>query len=168
MTDADLAPLATLTSLTYLNANGSRQWGANRGITDKGLKHLEGLTSLEFLGLFGYFNLTHKGYNPLFKNLKNLNKLEMGFNWPLKGKDIEIPTSLVHLDMMESFQLEDIAVINLKGKKRLKTLNLFYCMALTDKSLESLQGLPELEYLNLGCIGALTDEGLTNLHRAEA
>ena len=144
LTDADLAPLAPLTLLTYLNLNGSRVWSANRNITDAGMKHLEGMNKLEFLGLFGYFSLTAKGYNPLFANLTKLERLEMGFNWPLKGGEIEIPTSLEHLDMMESFQLEDIAVINLKSKGRLKTLNLFYCMALTDKSLESLKDLPDL------------------------
>ena len=32
-------------------------------------------------------------------------KLEMEFNWPLKGHNIELPTSMDHLDMMESFQL---------------------------------------------------------------
>ena len=44
--DDDLAPVAKLTSLTHLNVNGSRQWSANRNLTDKGLKHLESLESL--------------------------------------------------------------------------------------------------------------------------
>jgi F-box and leucine-rich repeat protein 14 len=164
--DADLAPLARLTSLTYLNLNGSRQWSANKVLTDKGLKHIEGLTSLEFLGLFGHFNLTAKGYNPLFKKLGKLKTLEMGFNWPLKGGEIQLPTMLEEIDMMESFQLTDAAIVNLdlKVKQRLRTLNLFYCLELTDKSLEALRDLPDLQSLNIGCIAALTDDGLENLH----
>ena len=73
--DADLVPLSALTSLRYLNINGSRQWSANRNLTDQGLKQLEKLESLEFLGLFGYFSLTANGYNRLFENLKNLENL---------------------------------------------------------------------------------------------
>lgn len=163
ISDADFEPLARLKNLKYLNANGSRNYHANSGLTNAGLKHLEGMTSLQFLGLFGHFKVNAEGYNPLFKNLKQLEKLEMGFNWPLKGEDVEIPTSVVHLDLMESFQLRDDAVVNLKNKTGLRTLNLFYCLELTDKSLESLRNLPKLEYLNLGCIRALTDNGLTNL-----
>ena len=163
LTDADFAPLATLTNLKYLNANGSRNYHANVGLTNAGLKHLEGMTSLEFLGLFGHFKVDAKGYNPLFAKLKRLEKLDLGFNWPLKGNEIEIPTTVVHLDLMESFQLRDDAIINLKNKMGLRTLNLFYCLELTDKSLESLRDLPHLEYLNLGCIRALTNDGLKNL-----
>ncbi len=163
ITDADLAPLATLTKLKYLNANGSRNYHSNGGLSNKGLKHLEELKSLEFLGLFGHHKLNAKGYNPLFSKLSRLKKLEMGFNWPLKGKDVEIPTSVVDLDLMESFQLQDAAVINLKNKRGLRTLNLFYCLELTDKSLEALQDLPQLESLNLGCIKGLTNEGLRSL-----
>tara|TARA_B110000495_G_scaffold158879_1_gene142849 strand:+ start:8616 stop:10112 length:1497 start_codon:yes stop_codon:yes gene_type:complete len=163
ITDADLAPLATLTTLKYLNANGSRNYHANVGLSNAGLKHLEGMTSLEFLGLFGHFKVDAKGYNPLFAKLKRLKKLDLGFNWPLKGEEIEIPISVVHLDLKESFQLRDDAIINLKNKSALRTLNLFYCLELTDKSLESLRDLPQLEYMNLGCIGAMTNEGLKNL-----
>ncbi|MDG2222546.1 MAG: hypothetical protein P8L85_14300, partial [Rubripirellula sp.] len=89
--DADLAPLAALTALTHLNLNGSRNWGANKNLTDAGLKHLESLTALEFLGLFGHFKLTAEGYNPLFSKLNSLKTLEMGCNWPLKGGEIQLP-----------------------------------------------------------------------------
>ena len=163
LTDADLAPLATLTDLKYLNINGSRNYHANVGLSNAGLKHLEGMTSLEFLGLFGHFKVNAKGYNPLFAKLKRLKRLEVGFNWPLKGEEIEIPASVVHLDLKESFQIRDAVVINLKNKQGLRTLNLFYCLELTDKSLESLQELPDMEHLNLGCIKALTNDGLKNL-----
>ncbi|MCP4778277.1 MAG: hypothetical protein GY880_29020, partial [Planctomycetaceae bacterium] len=163
ITDADLKELAPLTMLTYLNANGSRNYHSNGGLTNEGIKHLEKMTSLEFLGLFGHHKLRAEGYNPLFIKLTRLKKLEMGFNWPLKGKDIELPTSVVDLDLMESFQLQDDAIVNLKNKQGLRTLNLFYCLELTDKSLESLQDLPRLESLNLGCIKGLTNEGLKNL-----
>ncbi|MDB4396614.1 hypothetical protein N9003_02065, partial [bacterium] len=163
ITDADLAALAPLTKLKYLNANGSRNYHSNGGLTNDGLKHLEGMTSLEFLGLFGHHKLKANGYNSLFRKLIRLQKLEMGFNWPLKGKDIEIPTSVVNLDLMESFQLQDDAVINLKNKRGLRNLNLFYCLELTDKSLDSLRDLPQLESLNLGCIKGLTNAGLKSL-----
>ena len=66
LTDADLAALAPLTSLVSLNANGSRNYHANGGVTNAGLKHLEGMTSLGSLGLFGYHSLRPTGYNLLF------------------------------------------------------------------------------------------------------
>ena len=135
ITDKDLAPLSALTSLRHLNLNGSRQWSANRNLTDKGLKHLELLVDLEFLGLFGHFTLTADGYNPLFRKLVKLRTLEMGFNWPLKGGRLRLPDSLENLDMMESFQLSDASVITLQEKKRLKTLNLKSCLEMTDSSL---------------------------------
>lgn len=163
LTDADLAPLAPLVNLKSLNANGSRNYHANVGLSNAGLKHLKGMTSLEYLGLFGHFKVNAKGYNPLFAELKQLKKLDLGFNWPLKGEDVQLPPSVVHLDLKESFQLVDAVVINLKHKDRLRTLNLFYCLELTDKSLESLKGLSELEHLNVGCIAALTNDGLKHL-----
>ena len=161
--DVDLKPLAALTSLRTLNLNGSRNWGRNKTLTDAGLKHLESLIELEFLGLFGHYQLTAKGYNPLFEKLTKLKTLEMGFNWPLKGTEIKLPDTLSSLDLMESFQLTDAGVLNLRETHRLKKLNLFYCLELTDKSLTRLRDMPQLRWLNLGCIAALTDEGLQNL-----
>ncbi|MCP4096600.1 MAG: hypothetical protein GY748_10200, partial [Planctomycetaceae bacterium] len=49
ITDDDLEELAPLTMLTYLNANGSRNYHSNGGLTNEGIKHLEKMTSLEFL-----------------------------------------------------------------------------------------------------------------------
>ena len=98
--DADLKELSPLTSLTYLNANGSRNYHSNNGLTNDGLRHLENMVSLEFLGLFGHHKLNARGYNPLFSKLNRLKKLEMGFNWPLKGKEIAIPDSVVYLDLI--------------------------------------------------------------------
>jgi len=163
VSDNDLVEVGGLTSLVHLKINGSRSYRFNNRVTDKGLKHLEGLTSLEYLGLYGHTQISGKGYGDLCRNLKKLKSLEMGFNWPLKGNDLDLPGTLEHLNMMESFQLQDAAVINLKNKTRLKRLNLYYCLELTDKSLESLKDLPGLESLNIGSIRALTDEGMMSL-----
>ncbi len=112
ISDENLKSLASLKELTYLNLNGSRNWGANKTLTDQGLSHLAGLNQLEFLGLFGHFNLTAEGYTKLLGGMPKLKKLEMGFNWPLHGEALYLPESLEDLNLMESFQLHDAAVLN--------------------------------------------------------
>ena len=158
--DDNLRNLAPLKELRFLNLNGSRNWGANKALTDEGLAHLEGLSKLEFLGLFGHFNLTESAYNSLFKNLVSLKRLEMGFNWPLKGTGLAVPESLEELNLMESFQLKDQAVQNLTRHHGLKKLNLFYCLELTNQCLQPVRTMKGLESLHLGSIAGLSDEAL--------
>ena len=150
---------SSLTKLTHLNLNQSRNYHDNK-LSDKGIKHLETLTNLEFLGLYGGHDITDEGYTQLFKKLKKLKYLEMGFNWKHKGKELELPEGLVHLDLADSFNLLDDAIVNIKNKQTLRFLNLFYCLVLTDKTLEALRDLNKLEDLNVGGIRSLTDEGL--------
>ena len=65
-----------------------------------------------------------------------------------------LPPNLVHLDLHESKRLVDAAIVNLRNKHGLRTLNLFQCLVLTDRALEALAGLAQLEWFAAGSIRA--------------
>ncbi|NVM56728.1 MAG: hypothetical protein HWN51_01215 [Desulfobacterales bacterium] len=62
--DKDLACLANLTRLKKL-------WLSGAGISDEGIKHLSGLTNLEYLSIVGQCRITDVG----LKHLANMQKL---------------------------------------------------------------------------------------------
>ena len=160
--DTGFANLKGLDKLTHLNANQSRNWHGNKGMSYKGIKNLEHMTNLKSLALYGIFALKDEDYNKLFSKLTKLEYLEIGFNWPLKGTDLNLPNGLVSLDMRESWNLLDDSLVRM-DKSNLNSLNLYDCHSLTDKTLISLKGLKTIKHLDVTGARALTDRGVQGL-----
>ena len=132
-------------------------------LKDQHMAKIAELHSLEELRLYGCHKITDKGFNRLFAGLDQLHTLELAFCWWHQGHELRLPPNLVHLDLHESKRLVDDAIIAIRNKQGLRTLNLFQCLVLTDRSLDALKGLTELEWLDVGSIRALTDAGLAHV-----
>lgn len=144
---------------------GLRELNLNNcaAIKDQHLRPLGKLANLEVLRLYGCHKITDKGFNRLFAQLDQLHTLELAFCWWHEGHKLMLPPNLVHLDLHESKRLVDDAIIAIRNKQGLRTLNLFQCLELTDRSLKALRGLADLRWLDVGSIRALTDAGLGHI-----
>ncbi|MFT5465320.1 MAG: F-box/leucine-rich repeat protein 14 [Verrucomicrobiales bacterium] len=129
----------------------------------KGVVHLEEMTKLESLNLYGCVGIEDKEANSLFSKLTNLQRLNMGFCWWHIGDGLVFPESLTDLNLVESKRLSDAAFVEFPCRDSLLRLNLFQCLELTDQAVASFADLTQLESLNLGCIRALTNEALKSI-----
>lgn len=143
---------------------------SNTKITDAGLEHLKGLTSLQTLYLTNT-QVTDAG----LVHLKGLTSLQ-GLN--LYGTRVT-DAGLVHLKGMTRLktlnldltQVTDAGLVHLKGMTSLKTLSL-YLPQVTDAGLVHLKGLTKLQVLNLSRTqvtnaGLVHLKGLPNLKRLD-
>ena len=160
--DAGFSNLQGLAKLTRFNANHSRNWHANKGISYEGVQSIEHMQNLEFLGLYGIFSLKQEEYNQLFAKLPELTELELGFNWQLKGDNLNFPDGLTSLDMRESWALLDDSIVRM-DKSQLLHLNLYDCHAITDKTLLAMSNARQLQTFILTGAAAVTDEGVRAL-----
>jgi hypothetical protein len=131
----------------------------SRSITDEGLVHLKGLKSLVYLGLT-YAQVTDEGLVHL-KELKNLESLR------LRGTKIT-DSGLVHLQGLQNLkslslpdQITEAGLQHLQGHTNLKLVSL--PDQITDAGLAYLQGMTNLEGLNLAGKEEVTDAGLQHL-----
>jgi hypothetical protein len=159
-------------------------------ITDAGLVHLKGLTTLQELNLLFVTRVTDAGLVHL-KGLTNLQELNLsgtkvtdGGLMHLKGlgklQSLSLPNQitdagLVHLKRMSKLgtlnlggtPISDAGLEHLKGLTKLQTLYLGNTL-ITDSGLVHLKGLTNLQTLNLGGTeisdaGLMHLKGLTNL-----
>ncbi|MFT6241748.1 MAG: Leucine-rich repeat (LRR) protein [Akkermansiaceae bacterium] len=158
LTDEGLAGLAGFTELRSLDLNG-------HGALKMGLEPLSGLTKLETLNVYGCHGLLDEAFIAIFKNLKNLKDLNMGFCWWHKGEGLVFPASVENLYLVESKQLTDAAFEKFPCRDNVVHVNLFQCLPMTDRGIIALGRMPKLETLNVGCIRALTDASLRSIGR---
>lgn len=149
--------LQVLRDLRVLNLNNCV------ALKDQHMGAIGELHNLEELRLYGCHKITDKGFNRLFAGLAKVHTLELAFCWWHQGHKLQLPPNLVHLDLHESKRLVDDAILAIRNKQGLRTLNLFQCLVLTDRSLEALAGLTKLEWLDVGSIRALSDAGLAHV-----
>ncbi len=167
VTDAELAHLAGLTKLSYLNigdraydcTGGSTPLGAAR-VTDAGMPYLKGLTKIGFLDLNGT-QVSGAG----LAHLAGLTKLET-----LCLGDTQVTDAgLAHVEGMtklKGLELGGTAVTD-AGLVHLKALNDLAFLGLrgtqvTDEGLAHLEGLTNLSMLDLSDT-PITDAGLAHL-----
>jgi len=153
VTDAGLADLEGLTSLTFLDLDHAR-------VTDAGLVHLEGLTKLELLGLTATL-ITDGG----LVHLNGLTNLEWLFLRETRIADgglgnLKGLTNLEWLDVSRTL-VTDAGMPHLKGLTKLHFLGLMDTQV-TDVGLVHLKGLTNLSELRLGGT-QVSDAGLTHL-----
>ena len=129
--------LAKHTRLRVLNLTRCKQ------ITDAGLVHLKGLTTLEELDLWSCDQITDAG----LAHLKGLSNLKV-------------------LSLWDCDQITDAGLVHLKGLTTLKWLILNGCKQITDAGLVHLKGLTTLESLYLYRCDKITDAAVSKLEKA--
>jgi Leucine-rich repeat (LRR) protein len=134
-------------------------------VTDKGMRHLKEVKSLQSLNLQNANGVTDKGLNEL-KELTNLRELNLS-GTGITGKGLEYLSGLKELRTLDLrwTDLTDASLKPLAEQKRLQVLNLI-CEQVTDEGLKHLSGLKDLETLNLRATG-VTDEGMKTLQKLE-
>jgi Leucine-rich repeat (LRR) protein len=134
-------------------------------VTDKGMRHLKELKSLQSLYLQFANGVTDKGLNEL-KGLTNLRELNLR-GTGITGKGLEYLSGLKELRTLDLSldSLTDDSLKHLAELKRLTVLNLG-SEQITDEGLKHLCGLKDLETLNLRSTG-VTDEGMKTLQKLE-
>jgi Leucine-rich repeat (LRR) protein len=149
--DADLAVLAGLKGLTYLDLGGT-------GVSDAALTHLQGLDSLTWLSLSGT-----QVRGPGLARLAGLSRLTYLELKDAGGALEDLPAlpELRELHLSGS-KLNDTAMKRLKGLSRLETLSLG-STAVTDRGLALLADLKELRTLFVGGTRGVTDQGIARL-----
>jgi hypothetical protein len=110
-------------------------------VTDIGLKHIEGLTNLQYLNLFGCSRITDAG----LEHLKRMTNLE-------------------ELNLLECGHITDGGLKHVREMTRLKTLRLRGTQV-TDAGLEHFRGLTDLQTLSLTGTH-VTDAGVKDLQAA--
>jgi RNA polymerase sigma factor (sigma-70 family) len=179
--DGNLEGFHNLTSLQWLNLTGTPGTDVT-GVTDAGMKELDGLKNLQWL----YLNLTQVSDTGL-KELKDLPSLQTlnltgckkvtgsGLNGLKSLRSLYLPHAgltdaglacLKDFENLESLdlgntQVTDVVMNQLKGLKNLKSLVL-WSTRVTDAGLKDLIDLPSLRRLALP--QGVTDEGLKHLH----
>lgn len=108
-TDANLEHLKDMPHLMLLSLGGTAQSGLTiRGnevvegaspLTDKGLKHLEGLSELASVRLWGCTNVTDEGVKHL-QGLENLTWLRLGYS-PISDAGIDSICHMSHLEKLD-------------------------------------------------------------------
>ena len=154
--DVGLTHLASLTKLRKLYAHGIP------GITDAGLKHLQGMQDLELLTLGGG-GITDAGIKQLVRH-ENLNRLELN-NTGITDTGLEQLTKLRHLNLLtlHATSITDAGLKHIADLKNLQQLFINYNPQLTDKGIAHLQAMHSLTELRLGSTG-ITDAGLKYLY----
>ncbi len=169
ISDEQLGGLAYLASLTSLHRLELRVCEL---VTDAGLAHLKGLTSLQDLDL-SCTAVTDAGLVHL-TGLTSLQDLDL---WSTAVTDAGLAhlkglTSLHRLDLSWCELVTDAGLAHLKGLTSLQDLSLGGT-AVTDAGLAYLMGLTSLHRLDLSCCELVTDaglahlKGLTSLHRLD-
>jgi hypothetical protein len=158
LTDAGVAELSPLVRLEQLHIYGCE------GVTDRGMKHLASLKSLEGLYLnrcaVSGVGLAH------LKGLSRLSTVGMGGLGAHGGSDwvtdagLEVVANLQGLSELHLFfcaSLTDAGVAHLKNLGNLRILNLNLCYDITDAGIRELAGLTRLEGLALMSTGVGAD-----------
>ena len=158
VTDGDLAQLAALPNLTYLDLSLTR-------ITDRGMQLLKNAPAIVELKLYYAEQVTDEGMSAVkgWKHLKRVN---------LRGTKVT-DTTLEHLSGIETLESIDIgfAQVTDVGLDHLTTLPNLKALTvggnkLTDVGLQALRHLPTLTYLDIS--GAQrTDSGLWSVSLTE-
>lgn len=150
--DDDLARVAGLVSLKFLDLKGTRVTGA-------GMKHLRGLRALE---VFRTKDMTEAdAAAPWLGRLTNLRTLELAGDFEHKRlTDAGLAhlaglTRLTELDVSEHL-LTDAGLVHLAGLTELEVLNLSDNEGIVGPGLEHLKHLPKLRRLDLGSTGLTT------------
>jgi Leucine-rich repeat (LRR) protein len=157
-TDASLAQLARLTSLTALYLDDSSR------ISDAGLAHLKNLRSLEYIDLEGATSISDVG----IAHLKGLTSLKYLFFSSATGIGDDGLGQLKNLKKLERLELDstskvtDAGVAHLEKLENLESINLSSASKVTDACVESLAKLTRLRGLDLNA-KSLTDQGLNRL-----
>jgi hypothetical protein len=131
------------------------------GITDAGLKHLEGLRQLKVLHLDGDTGITDAGLQYL-EGLTELQGLDLE-NTGISDTGLQRLEGLPQLQGLDlgGTQITDGGVLHLEGLTRLQRLGLSGT-EITDMGLKRLKGLNQLEWIYLGHT-EITDAGLQYL-----
>ena len=155
--DADLAPLAQLTTLEHLHGDECHQ------VTDAGLMHLRGLTNLKSLSLESA-PITAEGLAAL-RDMGRLESLDLSRSAVSDLAPIRHLTGLKTL-RLDSTPMDDAGLAPIASLTRLESLTLARTRV-TDAGLEHLRGLSALSTLNLrelsvgdagmAAVGTLTD-----------
>jgi Leucine-rich repeat (LRR) protein len=154
-----------LVHLQKLNLESLYVGGMFTEITDKGMRNLKGLKSLQSLYLQYAHGVTDKGLNEL-KELTNLRELRL-FNTGIRGEGLQHLSGLKELRTLD-LGGNHLADDTLKHLAELKRLEVLYLSSdkLTDEGLKHLSGLKDLETLDLRGRG-VTDEGMKTLQKLE-
>lgn len=157
ISDRALASVAKLTNLQALSLLDAK-------VTDKGLRHLEGLTQLRWLSLSGVRNITDVGLVHL-KHLKNLEDLNLEVTKTTAAGLVHLQglTKLRRLGLPNELQARHGApgleyLAHMTDMRRLDARGL--CAG--DDDLKALRHMTKLEDLNL-CYTQVTDKGLKHL-----
>jgi hypothetical protein len=155
-TDADLEALRSLGELRAVIFNG------NRAITAAGLRHLKGLTKLEYL-YARQINITDDGLVHL-EGLVNLRDMDLGLN-PITSAGLRHLQPLGHLRGIDltSTKVDDAGLRYLADKTDLLSLSL-WSTNVTDSGLVHLRGLKNLLELDLTATG-VTKQGVAELQK---
>jgi Leucine-rich repeat (LRR) protein len=152
---------STTSSMTLLDLRGSYR------LTDRGLRHLSDLSSLEVARLDNCHSLVGRGLLA-FSLSHRLHTLSLA---NCRRVTDEAIINISHLNSLEALSLDgcrcltDRSLAAVSGLFLLKKLDLSQCDLITDEGLEYLQDLEEIEELSLGWCRNISCEGLDVLTR---
>lgn len=152
-------PNSPTSSMTLLDLRGSYR------LTDRGLRHLSDLSSLEVARLDSCHSLVGRGLLA-FSMSHKLHTLSLANCRRLTDEAI---INISHINSLEALSLDgcrcltDRSLAALSGLYLLKKLDLSQCDLITDPGLEYLQDLEEIEELNLGWCRNISSNGVAIL-----
>nr|SVE94211.1 EOG090X05GA [Simocephalus serrulatus] len=171
VTDIGIAHALTadLPTLKRLNLSLCKQ------ITDSSLSRLsQHCRQLQELDLGGCCNVTNAGLLLIAWGLKSLKSLNLRSCWHVSdlgiaslaglGSDAEGNLALEHLGLQDCQKLTDDALMHVSlGLKKLKSINLSFCLSISDSGLKYLAKMPSLCELNLRSCDNISDVGMAYL-----
>ncbi|KAJ1524131.1 hypothetical protein ONE63_010662 [Megalurothrips usitatus] len=159
-----------LPTLTELNLSLCKQ------LTDGAMGRIaQHLKNLETLRLEGCSNITNTGLLLIAWGLKRLRRLDLRSCWlvsdqgigHLSGLNRETAPGnleLEYLGLQDCQRLSDDALRHIAtGLKKLRSVNLSFCVGICDAGLRHLAKMPQLESINLRACDNITDAGVSYL-----
>lgn len=172
VTDVGLshAFVTDLPSLTELNLSLCKQ------LTDTAVGRIaQHVKNLEVLRLEGCSNITNTGLLLIAWGLKRLRRLDLRSCWLVSDQGIghlsglnpetaEGNLELEYLGLQDCQRLSDDALRHMAtGMKKLRSINLSFCVGICDAGLRHLARMPQLEAVNLRACDNITDVGVSYL-----
>lgn len=172
VTDVGLshAFVTDLPTLTELNLSLCKQ------LTDTAVGRIaQHVKNLETLRLEGCSNITNTGLLLIAWGLKRLRRLDLRSCWLVSDQGIahlsglnpetaDGNLELEYLGLQDCQRLSDEALRHMStGLKKLKSVNLSFCVGICDAGLRHLARMPQLESINLRACEYITDTGVSYL-----
>ena len=157
VTDADVAQLATISSLRYLSLTGDN-------ITDASLASIANMVQLDSLSVSCCRNLTDRGVSNLAL-LSQVKELDISYCRNLTNASMATIGQLASLESLSVYrcpELTDSGFARLTGLKKLRSLRIGKS-GITDDTLLSIGRIESLEILDINVCKRLTDTGISRL-----